>query len=162
MKTLVAFAVVLLAASQLSAQTPPAVVQPKAPAVAKPVDPKAPVTPAKKADKKADVMGVIPGTTITRADGTFLGLEVVGGNFKLSFYDKKKKPVAPDVTRANARWQNSRGPGDLRTVLNPSGNALIGAKPVVPPFTFTVYLTLIQGEGDEAKAVENFVVPFRG
>ena len=43
-----------------------------------------------------------------------------------------------------------------------SGNFLVGAKPVVPPFAFNVYLTLLQGEGDEAKAVESYVVPFHG
>ena len=87
---------------------------------------------------------------------------MVGGNFKLSFYDKKKKLMAVDVTRATAKWPNPRAPGDNRTVLNGSGTALVGAKPVVPPFTFTVYLTLLQGEGAEAKAVESFVVPFHG
>lgn len=104
----------------------------------------------------------IPGTTIARANGTFLGLEVEGGNFKLSFYDQKKKLAAPDVTRASVRWPNTRGPGDFRTMLNPGGKALVGSKPVVPPFTFNVYLTLLQGDGDDAKAVETFVVPFRG
>lgn len=125
---------------------------------------KKPAAAAKtKADeKKKEEEPKIPGTVISRANGTFLGLEVVGGNFKLSFYDKKKKAVAPDVTRAVARWPNVRGPGDNRTVLNLSGTALVGSKPVVPPFTFNVYLTLLQGEGDAAQAVETYTVPFRG
>lgn len=142
-----AFAAGLFAAGLLSAQTAP---------VAKPAAPGTTVQPKKEEEPK------IPGTVVTRADGTFLGLEVVGGNFKLSFYDKKKKLVPPAVTRASARWPNPRGPGDFRTVLNPSGNALVGSKPVIPPFTFNVYLTLLKAEGDTETTVESFVVPFRG
>jgi hypothetical protein len=47
-------------------------------------------------------------------------------------------------------------------VLNGSGSTLVGARPVLPPHSFTVFLTLLQGEGDEAKAVENYTVPFKG
>ncbi len=156
----------MFATSLMQAQTPPA---------AKPADPKAPAakaTPAKAAPgkaapakpeaKKEEELPKIPGTVIVRPDGTKLGLEVVGGNFKLTFYDKKHKPMAMDVTRARARWPNPRAPGDNRTVLNGSGTSLVGAKPVIPPFNFNVYLTLLQGEGDEAKAVENYTVPFKG
>jgi hypothetical protein len=151
MKTLAAFAALLFAASTLSAQNPPAA----NPAVK---------TPVTKDDKnQPPPEPVIPGQTITRTNGTFLGLEVVGGNFKLSFYDKKKKIMAPDISRASARWPNLRSiAGDNRTMLNPSGNALVGSKPVIPPFTFIVRLTLLQGEGDEAKAVENYTVQLHG
>lgn len=131
----------------------------------KPVTTKTTVPPTKPAPKKLEVVveePKIPGTTIPRANGTFLGLEVVGGNFKLSFYDKKKKLMPIDVTRATARWPNKKAAtaGDNRTVLNGSGTALVGAKPVVPPLVFNVYITLLQGEGDGAKAVETYVVPF--
>jgi hypothetical protein len=155
MKTLAALFAFLVAVGLMQAQSP-------APA---PAAPGAAVkTPAKKEVKKEEKKEEepkIPGTTIVRPNGTFLGLEVEGGKFKLSFYDKKKKAMAVDVTRATARWPNPRGPGDNRTVLNPAGKALIGAKPVLPPFTFNVYLTLLQGDGDEAKAVENYVVQLR-
>ena len=159
MKTLTAFATVLFAASQLSAQNTPTTksAETKTSEV-KPAD----KTPVKKDDKKPAPEPKIPGQTIARPNGTLLGLEVVGGNFKLSFYDQKKKPMAIDVTRATARWPNDRGRGDLRAVLNPSGKALVGSKPVKPPYNFTVYLTLLRGEGDEAKAVENYVIAFRG
>jgi len=36
--------------------------------------------------------------------GGFLGILVENGNFKLSFYDAKKKPAQVDVARATARW----------------------------------------------------------
>jgi len=120
------------------------------------------VVPPKQPVKKEEELPKIPGTTITRPDGNLLGLEVVGGVFKLSFYDKKHKAMAVDVTRATARWPNPKAPGDNRTVLNISGTALVGQKPVVPPFTFNVFLTLLQGEGEEAKAVENYTVAFKG
>lgn len=176
MKTLAAFAALLFAASQLSAQTPPTTTSTTAtttPTGTKAADVKAAdsktvtpatKTPVKKDDKKKpEPEPVIPGVTIPRANGTFLALEVVGGNFKLSFYDKKKKLMTPDVTRATARWPNLRSAlGDNRTVLNSSGNALVGQKPVVPPLTFIVHITLLQGEGDEAKAVETFTVQFHG
>lgn len=149
MKSLLAVIWLLAGATALVAETKPA------------------VTPAKpgakaKVEEKKEVEATIPGTNIARADGTFLGLEVVGGNFKLSFYDAKKKPVPADVDRATARWANPRGPGDNRTVLNPSGNALVGSKPVIPPYNFNVYITLLKGQGEESKAVETIVVPFRG
>lgn len=150
MKALLAVICLLAGASVLTAETVPA----------KPAKPGA--KPKVEATKPKEVEPTIPGQTIARANGTFLGLEVVGGNFKLSFYDAKKKPMSPDVTRAAARWPNTRGPGDNRTVLNPSGNALVGSKPVIPPFNFNVFITLLQGEGDESKAVETLVVPFRG
>ena len=172
MKSLAAAACLLFATGLLSAQ---------APAAAKPADLKAPApeapdakpdpaktTPAKKDDKKKadekkkEELPKIPGTVINRPNGTFLGLEVVGGNFKLTFYDKKHKPMAVDVTRATARWPNPRSPGDNRTVLNGSGAALVGQKPVVPPFKFNVFLTLLVGEGEDAKAVENYTVAFKG
>lgn len=164
MKTLFVSSVVLLAASVMSAQTAPA-----NPADTKPADPKAVTTktvpakpPAKKEEKKKEEEPKIPGITIKRANGKFLGLEVAGGNFKLSFYDAKKKPTAVDVTRATARWPNPRAPGDNRTVLNGSGTALVGQKPVVPPYNFNVFLTLLLGEGDAAQAVESYVVPMGG
>lgn len=165
MKTKVAIAItgLLFAASLLQAQTPPAAntTTLKAP-VAKTDAPVKAAPAAKAVQPKVEVLPKIPGTEIARPNGTFLGLEVVEGKFKLTFYDKKKKAMTTDVTRATARWPNPRSPGDNRTVLNGSGTFLTGAKPVLPPFTFNVYLTLLQGEGDEAKAVESYTVAFRG
>lgn len=175
MKSIAVTLLVLFAASVLSAQKAPVAqaTDPKATAI-ETVAPKAPVgkaattattaTPAKKVEKKKEELPKIPGTVINRPNGTFLGLEVVGGKFKLTFYDKKHKPMAVDVTRGSARWPNKldNTPSDFRTVLNPSGTALIGVRPVLPPLVFNVYITLIQVEGEEAKAVENYTVPFKG
>lgn len=129
----------------------------------KPATPAAKTTPAKKEEKKEVPLPTIPGTVINRTNGTFLSLTVVSGNFVLSFYDKKHKLMGVDVTRATARWPNTKSatPGQFRTVLNGSGTALVGQHPVFPPYNFNVFLTLLQGEGDDAKAVETYTVPFK-
>ena len=186
MKNLAAFLCLVAAASlaRAEATTPVKPTDPKdAPLVVKsvdskatstkPADPKAAATTtvdpkagpgAKKEVKKEVPLPKIPGTVINRPDGNFLSLQLVGGNFVLSFYDKKHKPMGLDVTRANARWPNTRSAAVQwnRTVLNGSGTALVGSKPVLPPFTFSVHLTLLKGDGEEAKVVEEYDVPFRG
>jgi hypothetical protein len=165
MKRIAVSVVMLFAVSLTPAQSQPAATTPGAtPAAVKPADPKA-APAAKKDDKKKEPEYKIAGVAIPRANGTFLGLEVVGANFKLSFYDKKKKPMPVNVTRATARWPNTRSATVAfnKTVLNPGGGTfLVGAKPVLPPYAWNVYITLLQGDGDEAKAVESYVVPFHG
>jgi len=98
--------------------------------------------------------GTIAGIAIPRQNGGFLGLEIVGGNFKLSFYTAKKKPVPVDVTRATARWDNKQKLGSDFTVLNAASDnmSLVGAKFVRPPYKFIVFLTLLNeaGEGVES------------
>ena len=145
--------------------------QPKPPSAVKPEDkkpvettpPPAVTPPVKKVEKpKVPKEPVIPGMTLVRPNGTFIGFEAVDGKFKLSFYDKKKKPMAVDVDGGLARWANTRGPGDIRSPLAVSGTAMITAKPAIPPFNFNVYITLLKGEGESAKAVETYTVQFRG
>ena len=171
MKSIATVAGLLLAASLMQAQSQP-VAQPTTPAteqpvVVKPANPKpapgkpAPAKPTAPAKKVEPAPLKIPGIEIKRDNGTLLGLEVVDNQFKLSFYSAKRKPMAVDVTRATARWPNLHDDtGDNRTVLNPSGSALVGAKPVLPPYTFNVFITLLAGDGDQAEAVESYAVPF--
>jgi len=108
---------------------------------------------------KGDEMGTIPGITLTRAAGTYLGLEIVSGNFKLSFYDDKKKPVPVDeaVARATARWDNKQKVGTDFTVMNRTdeGKALVGVKFVRPPYNFIVFINLLNAAGE---VVENYSV----
>ena len=170
MKPLAVCAVFLVAASSLfAASTGITLVQSPAakPTQVKPAETAKPVVPAtppalKKEEKKTEKEPVIPGIAIPRSNGTFLGFEASGGKFKLSFYDKKKKPMAVDVSGGLARWANVRGPGDIRSPMTVSGTALVTAKPAIPPFTYNVFVTLLQGEGDDAKAVETYTVQFRG
>ena len=103
----------------------------------------------------------IPGIIIPRAKGGFLGILVDNGNFKLSFYDAKKKPVQVDVVRATARWPVKYRLGDERTVLNPNGDgtALTSGTFVRPPLVFKLYLSLfVENRND---AAESYVIDFR-
>jgi hypothetical protein len=118
--------------------------------------PAAPATPEKDPPK-------IEGMEIKRGAG-FMGLAVVGGNFKLTFYDAKKKLVPPDVARAALRWSVNYKPLDERAVLNPSsdGKALTSSKVVKPPYLFKLFITLIPAAGSEETSSETYVVDFRG
>ncbi|MDE3083599.1 MAG: hypothetical protein KGJ37_00075 [Verrucomicrobiota bacterium] len=112
--------------------------------------------PADKAEPK------IPGFTIKRDNGGFLGLEIDDNtNFKLSFYDANKKPVAPDVARAALRWHQSFKIYDQRTVLNPSGDgkSMTSSYVVRRPWNFKLYIFLFV-EGNET-AVEHYIVDFQ-
>lgn len=142
--------VLVLAASLAFADTP-----------SKPAPPPA-KGDAKKADaKKKEAPAKIDGLVIARPDGTFLGLTLVDGKFKLSFYDKEKKPMKPDVLRAAARWPNPHGPGNNRAVLTPSsdGTFLIAPGFVRGPYAFKLFLTLIKSENGEQ--TETYTVDFR-
>jgi hypothetical protein len=113
---------------------------------------------------KVEEEPVIPGIVIPRTNGGYLGLTLENSNFKLSFYDAKKKPAKADVTRATARWQAQYKIADERAVLNPTsdGMALASNKFVRPPYVFKLYLTLFKegGEGEETTA-EPYLVDFR-
>jgi hypothetical protein len=148
MKTAVVLLAAVIAVGALQAQTRPA--------------PKPGAKP--EAKQKEEEMGVIEGTTLSRPNGHFLGLTLEDGKFKLTFYDKKKKPEKVDVTRATARWPNLHGPGDNRTILNPAGDGtyLMGIQFVRGPYVFKLFLTLLRGEGNEATSVETYTVDFRG
>lgn len=152
MKTLVACLVLVVATPLLHAQA------------AKPT-PAKPAPAGKKADAKAvETEGKIEGQVLNRPNGKFLGLTLQDGKYKLTFYDKKKKPEKVDVTRATVRWPNLHGPGDNRTILNPAGDGtfLMGAQFVRGPHSFKLFLTLLKGEGETAQAVESYTVDFRG
>jgi hypothetical protein len=118
---------------------------------------------AAKTEAKKEEAPKIPGMTIARANGKFLGLEVVGGNFKLSFYDEKKKAVAADMDRGNVRWVITGKADNERAVLNKGGDgkSMTGSKFVKPPYNFKVFLTLVTGEGETAQT-ESYTVDFRG
>jgi cytochrome c1 len=155
-------ALVFAAALNALAQAPaPRSGGPAAP-VAKAPGPQAPAAAktAPGAEKKPAEVPKIDGLTITRPNGAFLGLQVLNGNFVLTFYDKEKKKAKVDVARAVLRWPVKYQPADERTVLNPGGpNTLTSAKGVRPPLNFKVYVSLFT-EGSDA-AVESYVVDYR-
>ncbi|MEO5961382.1 MAG: hypothetical protein ABIZ49_05775 [Opitutaceae bacterium] len=119
----------------------------------------------KEEPKKEEAPGKIEGLAISRGERGSLGIRIVDGVFRLTFYDLKKKPRAPDVARAVLRWPVNYKTGDERTVLNPGGDAFSFTSPKVvrPPFTFKLYITLIATEAAESAepAGETYVVDFR-
>jgi hypothetical protein len=139
----------VLAASVASAATPPAGGK------------RAPNAVAPKSDQKTVApVGNIDGVTIPRPNGTFLGLQIVNSNFVLSFYNAKKRKIAPDVTRATLRWPVKYQPADERAVLNPGsdGTSLTSPKTVRPPHQFRATLNLFV-EGNDS-AVETYAVDY--
>ena len=88
-------------------------------------------------------------------------MEVANNNFVLSFYNAKKKKIAPDVTRAAMRWPVKYQPNDERTVLNPAadGTSLSSGKTVRPPHLFKVFISLFVD--DKEAPVESYTVDYR-
>lgn len=105
---------------------------------------------------------VIPGLTINRkTGGGYLGLEIVGGVFKLSFYDQAKKPLAVDFPRALLRWDVTYKNVPERLILSAGadGRHLTSPRTVRPPYNFQLFITLISD--DTAKESETYVLRFR-
>ena len=166
MKTLVSLLTALACAASAGAQTAPpanssAVKIDLGTSTSKPgakADPKAAPAKSDAKKKKEEPPGKIDGVTVARGTG-FLGLQIVGGHFKLSFYDAKKKPVAPDVTSAVLRWKVNYQPDLEHTQLTPGGgpNALTSEKVIRGPYSFRLTVLLLKGEG-EAASVESISV----
>lgn len=128
------------------------------PVPAAPAKPDAKKAPAK---KKEEPPATVDGLAIPRAEGGFLGLQVVNGNFALTFYDAKKKKIPPDVTRAVLHWPSKYQQLDERTVLNPTGPNSLGSEKVVrPPLTFKLFISLyVEGKED---SVESYTIDYHG
>lgn len=113
----------------------------------------------KKSDDKAE--SKIPGLVIPRANGGFLGLEIdTNSHFKLSFYDAKKKPAAPDVSSATIRWTPAGKKGILFVGLGSGddGTSLAASKFVQKPWAFKLTLLLFAQGNDNP--VETYSVDF--
>ncbi len=114
--------------------------------------------------KKEDEMGKIEGVEVARGEKGYFGLQVVGGSFKLTFYNEKKKPTTGPFDRAALRWNPINKKGDERVVLLPdgSGQTFTAGSPVKPPYNFKVFVTLVKDATDGQPAVnENYVVDFK-
>ena len=170
MKTRFLFLIALVFGSgALLAQTPPPAPAPANPASSTKAAPAPAKTEAKEKDKakkkedpKKKEEPKIAGMILNRPDGTFLGLTLQEGKYKLAFYGKDKKPAKVNVLRAAARWPNLHGPGDNRAVLNPAGDGtfLLGNQFVRGPYAFKLFITLIANE--DGTGNENYTVDFRG
>lgn len=124
-----------------------------------------PAAPGKAPAAAEKKQGVIAGQIIQRKVGDgFLGLQVVDGNFKLTYYDKDKLPVAADHPRALLRWPVRYKVGDERVMLNQAGDGtfLTSARFIRPPYNFKLYITLLGASGDdESASTEAYVINFR-
>jgi hypothetical protein len=115
--------------------------------------------PAKKAPEPR-----IEGLEVPRGEAGYLGVAIVGGQFKITFYDKKKAPVVADVHRALLRWDPKYKQGQERVVLNltEDGKALTAPKAIRPPYTFKLFITLMKkSETGEDKAAETYMIDYR-
>lgn len=146
---------------------PPAVRIQDPASAGKAADKAAPKEPKKDAKKKEDEIGKIDGMEIARGGNRYLGIQIVGGKFKLSFYDAKKKPVSPDVARAALRWDPRYKLGMERVVLTPGGgpNSLTAEKFVRPPYNFKLTIVLLGEAAGNPESVEpageTYVIDFR-
>lgn len=149
---LLAFAVLPLSAALL-AQVPYAPSAPKPEAKGKPAA-AAPDAPAKKEEPKID------GLVLKRANGGFIGVTLNGLSLRLKFHDDKKKPAAPGVVRALARWRHPKEPSkEQRAILNPDGEgfSLVSLPQFRPPYVYEVRVTLILKDGAAEEGGEALV-----
>jgi hypothetical protein len=95
----------------------------------------------------------IPGLVLSRSNGGFLGLEVDpnSNTFKLSFYDEKKKPVAPDVATATISWYfNNTGTERLLYGLDLGGDGkcLVSPRVIIRPLPLRARILLFSSASD--------------
>jgi hypothetical protein len=123
---------------------------------------KPPATKASPPAKQKEPAREVDGFAIVRRNGGFLGVKVEGNTFRVTFYDKDKKPVVADVAAIALRWPVQYQPNPERTLLKPNGDGktLTSDKVVRPPFQFKLYLTLLKttepggDAGDETYTVD--------
>jgi hypothetical protein len=111
--------------------------------------------PAPVSPPDADKEGTVAGIAIDRAQGGWLGLEIKGGSFQITFYNEKKKPVPADATSAVLRWSVHYQPNPERTELTPAGDpaVLASSYPVKPPHSFILHVTLLfDGKPDASES----------
>ncbi|HZP61603.1 MAG TPA: hypothetical protein VFB27_14860 [Opitutaceae bacterium] len=116
---------------------------------------------AAKGDAKSAAAPSIPGSVVTRTNGGFLSLSIdENNNFRMLFFDAKRKPAAPDVASATLHWTPLGKKEIVFVSLTPGGDGMSLASPrfIQKPFSFKLYVSLFaQGSKD---AVENYIVDF--
>jgi hypothetical protein len=99
--------------------------------------------------------GTVSGIPVQRPQGGWLGVEVVGRTFRITFYNDKKKPVPADATSVVMRWPVRYQPNDERTELLPTDDTSVmaSAYAVKGPLTFKLHITLLtEGKPDATEA----------
>lgn len=105
--------------------------------------------------------GAIAGIPVARAQGGWLGVEVVDRTFKITFYSEKKKAVPADATSAILWWPVHYQPNAERIQLLPTDDPSVLASPYVVkgPLSFKLHITLlVDSKPDYA---ESYVVDFQ-
>jgi hypothetical protein len=88
--------------------------------------------------------GKIQGYAQKRPQGGWIGLEIKDSNFRLTFYNDKKKPIPADRTSATLKWSVHYQPNPERTELLPTDNpaVLASAYSVRAPYLFKLHVNL--------------------
>ena len=149
-------------ASAQSAQDAPVRIPPPTKTGEKPRTKKADT--ARKAEPEKKEEPKIEGVVVPRGERGFLGVEIVGSSFKITFYDEKKKPKEPDVARAALRWDAKYKIGQERLVLNPDadGTSLSNPRSIRPPYNFKLFIVLVKDATEKEEPVsETHVIDFR-
>lgn len=111
-------------------------------------------------DADAEKEGTVAGTPIARPQGGWLGLELKGNSFVMTFYNAKKKPAPADASSAVLWWPVHYQPNPERTELAATGDAAVLASSysVKAPHTFLLHIVLLfTGKPD---ASESYVINY--
>ncbi len=105
--------------------------------------------------------GKVSGNPVARTQGGWLGVEVKGRTFRITFYNAKKNPVPADVSSAILRWTVQYQPNDERIQLLPTDDPSVLASPYVikGTLTFKLHITLLTDSKPDA--VESYFVDFQ-
>jgi len=91
------------------------------------------------------------GVSVERAGG-WLNIEATGSRLVLLFFDKDKRPVAPDGIRATARVVYPARE-DRRVVFGREEERLVSPRAIRPPYAFRIHMLLSQDGGSAPEAI---------
>lgn len=116
-------------------------------------------TPASKAPVKKKVYELPEiGVNRVRPQGGWINVEPQGTRLVVKFFDKEKKPEAPDVSRGLVRLKYaSKNP--VQAVLTRAGDTLATPATIRPPHNYLVILSLFVGDATEASESYTFKYP---
>ena len=112
--------------------------------------PKSPASKTLSSAKKKEYELPKTGKNIPRQKDGWINVEGSGRRFVIKFFDKEKKPVAPDVERGLALF-NYAAKNDTRAPLHLEGDTLVTPATVKPPHNFLITLRLFAGEAEPAE-----------
>jgi hypothetical protein len=98
------------------------------------------------------------GVNRERPQGGWINVGPQGTRLVVKFFDKEKKPMAPDVARGLVRVKySSKSPE--QAVLTQAGDTLATPATIRPPHNYLVILSLFVGDGSEASESYTFKYP---